>query len=97
MNKGLNSDSQIHISVALWIKAGRLITIVVGDWYKAQMRFASIEGRLNDMNEEWLELNNKETSMEKKQIDEWEETKKRIREMVNSNEYMFVRTGDKRL
>ena len=73
MNKGLNSDSQIHISVALLIKAGILITIVVGSWYQAQMRFASIEARTNDMHEELVVLNSKVASMETKHIVELEE------------------------
>ena len=82
MNKGLNSDSQIHISVALLIKAGILITIVVGSWYQAQMRFASIEVRLNDMHEELLLLNSKVTSMETKHIVELEEQNKTLMEKL---------------
>jgi len=82
MNKGLNSDSQIHISVALLIKAGILITIVVGSWYQAQMRFASIEVRLNDMHEELLVLNSKVTSMETKHIVELEEQNKPLMEKL---------------
>ena len=82
MNKGLNSDSQIHISVALLIKAGILITIVIGSWYQAQMRFASIEVRLNDMHEELLVLNSKVTSMETKHIVELEEQNKTLMEKL---------------
>ena len=82
MNKGLNSDSQIHISVALLIKAGILITIVVGSWYQAQMRFASIEVRLNDMHEELLVLNSKVTSMETKHIVELEEQNNTLMEKL---------------
>ena len=82
MNKGLNSDSQIHISVALLIKAGILITIVVGSWYQAQMRFASIEVRLNDMHEELLVLISKVTSMETKHIVELEEQNKTLMEKL---------------
>ena len=82
MNKGLNSDSQIHISVALLIKAGILITIVVGSWYQAQMRIASIEVRLNDMHEELLVLNSKVTSMETKHIVELEEQNKTLMEKL---------------
>ena len=82
MNKGLNSDSQIHISVALLIKAGILITIVVGSWYQAQMRFASIEVRLNDMHEELLVITSKVTSMETKHIVELEEQNKTLMEKL---------------
>ena len=52
MKQGISADSQIHISVALLIKAGILITIVVGSWYQAQMKFASMSRTMNDMHEE---------------------------------------------
>ena len=73
MKQGISADSQIHISVALLIKAGILITIVVGSWYQAQMRFASLETRMNDMHEELVVLNSKVASMENKHITELEE------------------------
>ncbi len=73
MKQGISTDSQIHISVALLIKAGILITIVVGSWYQAQMRFASLETRMNDMHEELVVLNSKVASMENKHITELEE------------------------
>ena len=62
--------------------AGILITIVVGSWYQAQMRFASIEVRLNDMHEELLVLNSKVTSMETKHIVELEEQNKTLMEKL---------------
>ena len=73
MANGISADSQIHISVALLIKAGILITILVGSWYQAQMRFASLETRMNDMHEELVVLNSKVASMENKHITELEE------------------------
>jgi len=82
MKNGINSDSQIHISVALLIKAGLLIAIVVGSWYQAQMRFASIEVRLNDMHEELLVLNSKVGNMETKHIVELEQQNKTLMEKL---------------
>ena len=78
MKQGISTDSQIHISVALLIKAGILIAIVVGSWYQAQMRFASIEVRLNDMHEELVVLNSKVATMENKHITELEEQNKTL-------------------
>ena len=82
MANGINADSQIHISVALLIKAGILIAIVVGSWYQAQMRFASIEVRLNDMHEELLVLNSKVSNMETKHIIELEQQNKTLMEKL---------------
>ena len=80
MKQGISADSQIHISVALLIKAGILITIVVGSWYQAQMKFASIEVRLNDMHEELVVLTSKVHSMEKEHIQELETQKVALEE-----------------
>ena len=71
--QGLNSNSNVTISLQLLIKAGILIAIVVGSWYQAQMRFASIEVRLNDMHEELIVLTSKVATMENKHIVELEE------------------------
>jgi hypothetical protein len=72
MQKGINSDSQIHISIQLLVKAGILICIVVGSWYQAQMRFANIEIRMNDMHEEIVVLTSKVSDMERENIEELE-------------------------
>ena len=76
--QGLNSNSNVTISLQLLIKAGILIAIVVGSWYQAQMRFASIEVRLNDMHEEVIVLTSKVATMENKHIVELEEQNKTL-------------------
>ena len=76
--QGLNSNSNVTISLQLLIKAGILIAIVVGSWYQAQMRFASIEVRLNDMHEELVVLTSKVATMENKHIVELEEQNKTL-------------------
>ena len=73
MSKGISEDAQVHISIAFLIKAMAGVAIVVGSWYQAQMRFASLETRMNDMHEELVVLNSKVASMENKHITELEE------------------------
>ena len=80
--KGLSVDSQIHISLALLIKAAILITVGEASWYQAQMRFASIEVRLNDMHEELVLLTSKVHAMESKHITDLEEENKSLMEKL---------------
>ena len=72
MKKGISEDAQIHISIAFLIKAMVAGGIVVGGWYQAQMKFVSIEARLNDMHDEIVVLNSKVSSMEQEHIQELE-------------------------
>ena len=76
--QGISEDAQVHISIAFLIKAMVAVAIIVGSWYQAQMRFANIEVRLNDMHEELLILNSKVGSMETKHIVELEEQNKTL-------------------
>ena len=46
---GINANSEVHISVALLIKAGILIAIVTGSWYQAQMKFAEQGRRIEEI------------------------------------------------
>ena len=72
MVKGISEDAQIHISIAFLIKAMVAVGIVVGGWYQAQMKFANIEARLNDMHDEIVVLNAKVANMEQEHIQELE-------------------------
>jgi hypothetical protein len=72
MSKGISEDAQIHISIAFLIKAMVGVAIVVGSWYQAQMRFANIEARMNDMHEELVVLSSKVVTMEQKHLKELE-------------------------
>tara|TARA_R110002012_G_scaffold205225_1_gene375119 strand:+ start:542 stop:835 length:294 start_codon:yes stop_codon:yes gene_type:complete len=78
MANGINSNSNITISLQLLIKAGILIAIVVGSWYQAQMRFANIEVRINDMHEELIVLSSKVNNIESKHIVQLEEENKTL-------------------
>ena len=72
MKKGISEDAQIHISIAFLIKAMVAVGIVVGGWYQAQMKFVSLEARLNDMHDEVVVLNSKVADMEKEHVQELE-------------------------
>ncbi len=72
MKKGISEDAQIHISIAFLIKAMVAVGVVVGGWYQAQMKFVSLEARLNDMHDEVVVLNSKVADMEKEHIQELE-------------------------
>ena len=78
MSKAISENLQVHISVAFLIKAMVAVAVVVGSWYQAQMRFASIETRINDMHEEFVVLNSKVASMESKHIVALEEENKSL-------------------
>ena len=93
MKKGISEDAQIHISIAFLIKAMVAVASVVGSWYQAQMRFASIEVRLNDMHEELVVLTSKVHQMEKEHIKELETQKVALEE---ENRTLMQRLGLKR-
>ena len=82
MSKAISENLQVHISVAFLIKAMVAVAVVVGSWYQAQMRFASIETRINDMHEDLIVLNSKVASMENKHIVELEEQNKSLMEKL---------------
>ena len=75
-SKGISSESQLHISVAFLIKAMIGISMLIAAYYNVQMRFASIESRVEGMHEELVVLNSKVASMENKHIVELEEQNK---------------------
>ena len=71
--KGISADSQVHISIAFLIKAMIGISMMIAAYYQIQMKFVSIETRVNDMHEELVILNSKVGNMENKHIVELEE------------------------
>ena len=80
MNKGLNADSQIHISVALLIKAGLLICVVVGSWYQAQMQFANHKIRIDDLENKIVVLTASVEGMEQEHIKSLQSAKVQLEE-----------------
>jgi len=93
MANGINANSQIHISVALLIKAGILIAIVTGSWYQAQIKFASMDRTLSDMHEELVVLTSKVHEMEREHIKELETQKVALEE---ENKSLMQRLGLKK-
>tara|TARA_R100001082_G_scaffold110375_2_gene90153 strand:+ start:164 stop:415 length:252 start_codon:yes stop_codon:yes gene_type:complete len=74
----LNANSQIHISLALLIKAGVLIAIVTGSWYQAQMKFAEQERRIKDLEDKIVVLEASIEGMETAHINKLEEENKSL-------------------
>ena len=83
MAKGISEDAQIHISIAFLIKAMVAVAIVVGSWYQAQMQFASIETRLDDLQHKVTVLTASVEGMETAHIEELEETNKSLMQKIN--------------
>ena len=73
MANGINANSEVHISVALLIKAGVLIAIVTGSWYQAQMKIAEQKRRIEDLERTVNVLNASVEGMESQHIQKLEE------------------------
>ena len=84
MAKGISEDAQIHISIAFLIKAMVAVAIVVGSWYQAQMQFASIETRLDDLQHKVTVLTASVEGMETAHIEQLEETNKSLMQKIYS-------------
>jgi len=82
MSKGINADSEIHISIALLIKAGILIAIVTGSWYQAQMKFAEQGRRIKDLENKVTVLTASVEGMESQHIQKLEEENKSLMEKL---------------
>tara|TARA_R100000781_G_scaffold85035_1_gene52360 strand:- start:327 stop:611 length:285 start_codon:yes stop_codon:yes gene_type:complete len=93
MSKAISADSQIHISVALLIKAGILIAIVVGSWYQAQMKFAQQGERIEDLEDKVVVLTASVEGMEQEHIQELEAAKISLEK---ENKTLMERLGLKR-
>jgi|TARA_R110000744_G_scaffold132723_1_gene241030 uncharacterized protein HemX len=93
MSKGISENAQIHISIAFLIKAMIAVGVVVGSWYQAQMQFANIESRLNDLHEEVVILSSKVANMEQEHINEIEHHNE---ELIEENRSLLQRMGLKR-
>ena len=96
MTKGISEDAQIHISIAFLIKAMVAVGIVVGGWYQAQMKFANIEARLNDMHDEVVVLNSKVADMEKEHVLELEHHNEELQLEVKTQRSLLQKMGLKK-
>ena len=93
MSKGISENAQIQISIAMLIKVGVLVAVITGSWYQAQMQFANIEARLNDIHDEVVVLNSKVAKMEAEHIEELEHHNE---ELIETNRSLMQRLGLKK-
>jgi len=93
MAKGLSTDCQIHISVALLVKAVLLVAFITGAWYQAQMKFAEIDRTLNDLHEEVVVLSSQMQSIQQEHIQDLESQKETLEQ---ENKSLMQKLGLKR-
>ena len=62
-SKGLNADSQVHISIAFLIKAMIGISMCIAAYYNIMMKFQSLDSSLGDMHDEIVLLKHKMHNM----------------------------------
>ena len=96
MKKGISEDAQIHLSISFLIKSMAAVAIVVGGWYQAQMKFANLEARLNDLHDEVVVLNSKVADMEKEHILELEHHNEELQEEVKTQRSLLQKMGLKK-
>ena len=93
MPKGINSDSQVHISIAFLIKAMVGISMLIAAYYNIMMKFQSIDRSIGDMHEEVVVLQQKMHDMEKAHLEELEH---HAEELEIENKTLMQRLGLKR-
>ena len=93
MNKGISSDSQVHISIAFLIKAMIGISMLIAAYYQIQMKFASIDRSVGDMHDEVIILQQKMHDMEKAHLEELEH---HAEELEIENKTLMQKLGLKR-
>jgi|TARA_Y100000310_G_scaffold292587_1_gene321472 hypothetical protein len=92
-NKGLNADSQVHISIAFLIKAMVGISMLIAAYYNIMMKFQSIDRSVGDMHEEVVVLQQKMHDMEKAHLEELEH---HAEELEIENKTLMQKLGLKR-
>ena len=93
MSKGLNAESQLHISVAFLIKAMVGISMLIAAYYNIMMKFQSIDRSVGDMHEEVVVLQQKMHDMEKAHLEELEH---HAEELEIENKTLMQKLGLKR-
>jgi len=93
MNKGISSDSQVHISIAFLIKAMIGISMLIAAYYQIQMKFASMDRNVGDMHDEVVILQQKMHDMEKAHLEELEH---HAEELEIENKTLMQKLGLKR-
>ena len=93
MNKGISSDSQVHISIAFLIKAMIGVSMLIAAYYQIQMKFASMDRSVGDMHDEVVILQQKMHDMEKAHLEELEH---HAEELEIENKTLMQKLGLKR-
>tara|TARA_Y100000593_G_scaffold34888_1_gene68442 strand:- start:581 stop:862 length:282 start_codon:yes stop_codon:yes gene_type:complete len=70
--KGINENSQIHISVAFLIKALIAISALIAGYYQIQIRFLAMERSMGEIHAEQIILSQKVSAMEKEHLEQLE-------------------------
>ena len=91
--KGLNSESQVHISIAFLIKAMIGISMMIAAYYNIMMKFQSIDRSIGDMHDEIIVLQEKMHEMEKAHVEELEH---HATELEIENKSLMEKLGLKR-
>jgi len=74
VSKAISADSQIHISYGILFKAIFVVSLGTGLWYQAQMKFAEIDRKLEDLTDKVTVLTASVEGMEQEHIKELEAT-----------------------
>ena len=92
-SKGINSESQLNISVAFLIKAMVGISMLIAAYYNIMMKFQSIDRSINDSHNEIVVLQQKMHDMEKAHV---EELQHHAEELEIENKTLMEKLGLKR-
>ena len=92
-SKGLNADSQVHISIAFLIKAMLGISMCIAAYYNIMMKFQSIDRSIGDMHDEIVVLQEKMYNMEQQHLEELEH---HAEELEIENKTLMQKLGLKR-
>ena len=93
MNKGLNAESQVHISIAFLIKAMIGISMMIAAYYQIQMKFVSMDRSVGDMHDELVFFQDKMHLLEKQHLEELEH---HATELEIENKTLMEKLGLKR-
>ena len=92
-SKGINSESQLNISVAFLIKAMVGISMLIAAYYNIMMKFQCIDRSINDSHNEIVVLQQKMHDMEKAHV---EELQHHAEELEIENKTLMEKLGLKR-
>jgi cell shape-determining protein MreC len=96
MAKAINDSLNLTISVPFLAKIIVITGIVVGGWYQAQMKFASMERTITELHSEVIVLNQKMAQMEKEHVEELGEREHHNEALEEENKSLMQKLGLKK-